>query len=78
MSLALQAPSCDNAKIDLKHVVESVDNDGVTDDQIMNAQAQLCGLVPARRVQQAVIILHAFRVGATSEEHEDAIVNVKT
>lgn len=75
MSLALQAPSCDNAKIDLKHVV---DNDGVTDDQIMNAQNQLCELVPARRVQQAVIILHAFRVGATSEEHEDAIVSVKT
>lgn len=75
MSLALQAPACNNAKIDLKHVVESIDSDGVTDDQITKAQNELCELVPARRVQQAVIILHAFRVGATSEEHEDAIVS---
>lgn len=74
IGLALQVPACDKPKIDLRHVLESTSH-GVTDDQMIKVQDQLCELVPARRVQQAMIILHAFRVGATSDEKEDAIVS---
>lgn len=75
IGLTLQSPACDNAKIDFRNVIESIENDGVTDDQMIKTENQLCQLVPARRVQQAVIILNAFRAGATNEEHENAIVS---
>lgn len=72
--------------MDLRHILESIKNDsedgenlskpdGITYEQMMIAQDQLCELVPARRVQQAMIILSAFSVGATSDEKEDAIVS---
>lgn len=75
IGLTLQAPACDNVQIDFRNVVESINNDGVTKDQLIKAENQLCQLVPARRVQQAVIIINAFRTGAANEEHEDVIVS---
>lgn len=82
IGLALRAPACDKPKIDLRHVLESIQNeseekpDSVTYEQMIKAQDQLCELVPARRVQQAMIILHAFRVDATSDEKENAVVSL--
>lgn len=85
LSLALQGPTCDKNKIDLKQVLdtnssesdEKGTSEGITDADMREAQEKLSKVVSGEKVQHAMIILHGFRVGATKEENHAAVVSFK-
>lgn len=83
MSLALQGPTCDKRKIDLRPILESTDSsnsdegtsEGITEKEMREAQEELSKLVSGEQVQHAMIILRGLRVGATEEEKHASIVS---
>lgn len=85
LGLALQGPTCDKKKIDLRPILESHDNEskdeesseGITEKELREAQEELSKLVSAEQVQHAMIILRGLRVGATEKENETAVVSFK-
>lgn len=83
--LALAIQKCDQKKVDLSKLLdtsssESDENgtvEGLTDENMREAQEELAKLVSAEQVQHAMIILNGFRVGATKEQNRAAVVSFK-
>lgn len=84
LELALKGSSCDKTNLDLKQVLESIDSgsevpghttDGITVDEMKEAQEKLSKVVTPEQTQHAMTILSGFRVGATEEDTEAAVVS---
>lgn len=90
LSLALQGPTCDKIKIDLKQIFETSDNedtksmemdklssnDDLTQQKLKEIKNNLAKFVTSEQTQHAMEILNGFRVGANEHEQKAALVSV--
>lgn len=88
LSLALQGPFCDKIKIDLKQIIEfndnedaeslemdkSTSNDNLEQQKWKEIEIKLAKYLTPVRLQHAMKILNAFRVGVNEQEQKEAIV----
>lgn len=81
----MQGPTCDKKKIDLKQLLESSSSEseetgkseGITEDEMKEAQNQLSKLMSPEQTQHAMTILRGIRVGATEQEKQSTVVSFK-
>lgn len=84
LSLALQ--ESDENKVDLKQFLQTDSEgsvkqrtvDGLTADELKDAEAELSKALSEHQLEHAMSILRAFRVGSTEEEKQEAVVSFKT